>query len=87
MLLADHSWQCPFDPEKHTVVLCHFDEGTGDETCNAMDDKSLTLRANKRELWGRRDAFGATARFAGAGERPLIEWDSIIDGTCSLAGD
>lgn len=62
-LHADDSWQRPFEPDDHTVVLYHFDEGAGNETHDALGDKSLTLRANKRGLWGRRDGFGATARF------------------------
>ena len=60
---ADDSWRHPFESDEHTVVLYHFDEGTGDETHDALGDKSLTLRANKRGLWGSREGFGATARF------------------------
>ena len=62
-LRADDSWRRPFEPDEHTVVLYHFDEGAGNETHDALGDKSLTLRANKKGLWGRREGFGATARF------------------------
>ena len=63
LVRADDSWRQPFEPDEHTVVLYHFDEGAGNETHDALGDNSLTLRANKRGLWGRRDGFGATARF------------------------
>jgi hypothetical protein len=63
LVRADNSWRRPFAPDEHTVVLYHFDEGAGNEARDALGDKSLTLRANKRGLWGRREGFGATARF------------------------
>ena len=53
----------PFEPDPNTVVLYHFDEGHGDETCDACADPELTLRAHKKALWGARVGFGATARF------------------------
>ena len=28
-LHADDSWRRPFEPDEHTVVLYHFDEGAG----------------------------------------------------------
>ena len=69
---ADDSWRRPFEPDKHTVVLYHFDEGAGNETHDALGDKSLTLRANKRGLWGRREGFGATARFQRKDDDPNL---------------
>ena len=69
---ADDSWRRPFEPDEHTVVLYHFDEGVGNETHDALGDKSLTLRANKRGLWGRRKGFGATARFERKGDDPNL---------------
>ena len=71
-LRADDVWRRPFDPDEHTVVLYHFDEGTGNETHDALEDKSLTLRANKRGLWGRRDGFGATVRFERKDDDPNL---------------
>ena len=59
----DASWQKPFQPDKHTVALYHFDEGVGNEAYDAMGDPELTLRAVKQALWGQRPGFGATARF------------------------
>ena len=53
----------PFEPDKHTVVLYHFDEGEGDETHDACGDPALTLQAEEKALWGSRPGFGATARF------------------------
>ncbi len=52
----------PFTPAGHTVVLYHFDEGSGNETRGALGDQELTLRP-KRALWGKRTGFGSTARF------------------------
>ncbi|MAR08919.1 MAG: hypothetical protein CL681_02955 [Blastopirellula sp.] len=69
---ADDSWRRPFDPDEHTVVLYHFDEGAGNKTHDALGDKSLTLRANQRGLWGRRDGFGATARFQRKDDDPNL---------------
>ena len=71
-LRADDSWRRPFEPDEHTVVLYHFDEGAGNETHDALGDNSLTLRANKRGLWGRRDGFGATARFERKDDDPNL---------------
>ena len=71
-LHADDSWRRPFEPDEHTVVLYHFDEGAGNETHDALGDNSLTLRANKRGLWGRRDGFGATARFERKDDDPNL---------------
>jgi hypothetical protein len=71
-LRADDSWRWPFESDEHTVVLYHFDEGAGNETYDAMGDKSLTLRANKRGLWGRREGFGATARFERKDDDPNL---------------
>ena len=59
---ADEEWRHPFTPDEHTVVLYHFDEGSGNETRDALGDQELTLRA-KRALWGKRTGFGSTARF------------------------
>lgn len=69
---ADDSWRRPFEPDEDTVVLYHFDEGTGNETHDALGDNSLTLRANKHGLWGRRDGFGATARFERKDDDPNL---------------
>ena len=49
---AAEPWQRPLDPDKHTVVLYHFDEGTGNQAHDATGDRKLTLRAFKRALWG-----------------------------------
>ena len=62
-LSADDSWRRPFKADEQTVVLYHFDEGTGNETRDALGDDSVTLRANKKALWGQRDGFGKTIRF------------------------
>ena len=56
-------WSKPFQPDEHTVVLYHFDEGEGNTAHDALGDPDLTLRANKQALWGTRPGFGATARF------------------------
>ena len=72
LVRADDSWRRPFEPDEDTVVLYHFDEGAGDETHDALGDKSLTLRANKRGLWGRREGFGATARFERKDDDPNL---------------
>ena len=56
-------WRKPFQPDEHTVVLYHFDEGEGNAAHDACGDPALTLHANKRALWGERDGFGTTARF------------------------
>ncbi len=64
--------QRPFEPDEQTVVLYHFDEGAGNETRDALGDKSLTLHANKRGLWGRRAGFGATARFERKDDDPNL---------------
>jgi len=71
-LNAEDAWRRPFEPDHHTVVLYHFDEGSGNETHDALGDKSLTLRANKRGLWGRREGFGATARFQRKDDDPNL---------------
>ena len=63
MSRGDDAWRRPFEPDKHTVVLYHFDEATGNQSHDATGDKKLTLRAFKRSLWGRRPGFGTTARF------------------------
>jgi hypothetical protein len=57
-------WRKPFQPDPYTVVLYHFDEGSGDEALDACGDGALTLRAHKTALWGSRPGFGTTARFA-----------------------
>ena len=57
-------WKKPFRPDRHTVVLYHFDEGQGNEAHDACGDRALTLRAHKKALWGSRPGFGTTARFA-----------------------
>ena len=69
---GDDAWRRPFEPDKHTVVLYHFDEGTGNRTHDATGDKKLTLRAFKRSLWGRRPGFGTTARFDRQNDHLLI---------------
>ena len=56
-------WTKPFEPDEHTVVLYHFDEGEGNEAHDACGDPELTLRAHKEALWGQRPGFGTTARF------------------------
>ena len=56
-------WREPFEPDEHTVVLYHFDEGSGDEAHDACGDPALTLRAYQQALWGSRPGFGSTARF------------------------
>ena len=71
-LHADDLRRRPFEPDEHTVVLYHFDEGAGNKTHAALGDKSLMLRANKRGLWGRRDGFGATARFQRKDDDPNL---------------
>ncbi len=53
----------PFEPDEHTVVLFHFDEGEGNETSDACGDRQLTLRAHRRSQWGSHAGFGASARF------------------------
>ena len=53
----------PFEPDDHTVVLYHFDEGEGNETSDACGDHQLTLRAHGRTQWGSHASFGASARF------------------------
>jgi len=62
LLHADESWRHPFRADAETVVLYHFDEGTGNITRDGLGDHQLTLRA-KRALWGNREGFGSTARF------------------------
>ena len=57
-------WKKPFQPDPYTVVLYHFDEGSGDEALDACGDGTLTLRARKKALWGLHSSFGTTARFA-----------------------
>ena len=59
----NREWMKPFEPDEHTVVLYHFDEGEGNEARDACGDPELTLRAHKQALWGSRPGFGATARF------------------------
>ncbi|MDP7305480.1 MAG: hypothetical protein QGG09_20385, partial [Pirellulaceae bacterium] len=71
-LRADDSWQRPFKPDQHTVVLYHFDEGAGNEAHDAMGDDALTLRAWKRSLWGTRPGFKTTARFDRQNDHLLI---------------
>ena len=71
-LNAEDAWRRPFEPDHHTVVLYHFDEGSGNEAHDALGDRSLTLRANKRGLWGRRGGFGATARFQREDDDPNL---------------
>ena len=53
----------PFEPDKYTVALYHFDEGTGDLARDACGDPALTLQARKQALWGSHPGFGTTARF------------------------
>ena len=60
---AEDAWRQPFNPDENTVVLYHFDVGTGNQTHDAMGDKALTLNAYKESLWGQRDGFGTTAKF------------------------
>ncbi|MEE3368333.1 MAG: putative Ig domain-containing protein [Planctomycetota bacterium] len=69
---AEDDWRRPFAPDGATVVLYHFDEGVGDQTHDALGDKALTLRANKRGLWGRRAGFGTTARFQRRDDDPNL---------------
>ena len=71
-LRADDSWQRPFKPDQHTVVLYHFDEGAGNEAHDAMGDDALTLHAWKRSLWGTRPGFKTTARFDRQNDHLLI---------------
>ena len=71
-LAADETWRQPFKPDKHTIVLYHFDEGNGNETHDALGDDSLTLHANKTGLWGQHDGFGATARFQRKDDDPNL---------------
>ena len=71
-LHADDSWRRPFQPDEHTVVLYHFDEGEGNEAHDATGDRKLTLKAYKRALWGRRPGFGSTARFDRLNDHLLI---------------
>ena len=59
---AKPAWQKPFRPDRHTVVLYHFDEGKGNTARDAGGDAALTLRA-KKAAWGSRPGFGTTARF------------------------
>lgn len=72
MSRADDAWRRPLEPDKHTVVLYHFDEGIGNQAHDAKGDKKLTLRAFKRSLWGRRPGFGSTARFDRQNDHLLI---------------
>ena len=53
----------PFEPDDHTVVLYHFDEGEGNETRDACGDHQLTLRAHREAEWGSHADFGASAQF------------------------
>ena len=69
---AEESWKQPFAPDEHTVALYHFDEGEGNETHDALGDKSLTLRANKRGLWGQHEGFGTTAKFERKDDDPNL---------------
>ena len=69
---AEESWKQPFVPDEHTVALYHFDEGEGNETHDALGDKSLTLRANKRALGGQHDGFGTTAKFERKDDDPTL---------------
>lgn len=68
----NESWRQPFAPDDDTVVLYHFDEGEGNETHDALGDESLTLRANKRGLWGQHEGFGSTARFERKDDDPNL---------------
>jgi len=69
---AGGDWKQPFEPDSDTVVLYHFDEGTGDVTRDAMGDDSLTLRANRQGLWGQHDGFGSAARFTRKDDDPNL---------------
>ncbi|MCH2600771.1 MAG: putative Ig domain-containing protein [Pirellulales bacterium] len=69
---AEESWKQPFVPDEHTVALYHFDEGEGNETHDALGDKSLTLRANKRALGGQHEGFGTTAKFERKDDDPNL---------------
>ena len=71
-LYADDSWRRPFEPDDETVVLYHFDEGTGNETRDALGDKALTLRGFRKALWGSRPGFGTTARFDRQNDHLLV---------------
>ena len=53
----------PFEPDDHTVVLYHFDEGKGNQTTDVCGDTQLTLRAHRHAQWGSHPGFGACARF------------------------
>ncbi len=65
-------WTKPFEPDEHTVVLYHFDEGQGNESQDACGDPALTLRAQEQALWGSRPGFGTTARFDRQNDHLLI---------------
>lgn len=51
-----------FQPDEHTVVLYHFDEGQGDVAHDACGDSALTLRASQ-PLWGQSPDGRPVARF------------------------
>ena len=53
----------PFEPDDHTIVLFHFDEGEGNQTADACGDTQLTLRAHRQAQWASHPGFGACARF------------------------
>ena len=59
-------WTRPFEPDEHTVVLCHFDEGQGNEAHDSCGDPELALRA-ERALWGFRLCWVATTLVLNAG--------------------
>ena len=87
---AEEPWKQPFAPDEHTVVLYHFDEGEGNETRDALGDESLTLRANKRSLWGQHEGFGTTARFERKDDDPNlligpVNHDKLHLRTCTTA--
>ena len=69
---AEDTWRQPFKPDENTVVLYHFDEGTGNQTHDAMGDKALTLNAYNESLWGQRDGFGTTAKFDRQNDHLLV---------------
>jgi len=69
---AADTWQRPFTPDDHTVVLYHFDEGEGNQAHDAMGDPKLTLTAYNQALWGKRPGFGSTARFDRNNDHLLI---------------
>ena len=79
-------WTKPFTPDRHTVVLYHFDEGEGNETHDAGGDRELTLRANKQALWERHEGFGTSARFLRRDDDPNVLVGPINNDKLELRG-